>query len=591
MFLARALALLVFVSIASGHPTILVDPVIVEDGLDYVKSTTTPDKLEAPYADMRVDSFRKEIIHAEKDTTPETSATKADFAIVKRRFSLRKLIRKIVVWQDTHISLINATPYRWHMTYNSSYGLMEWDLNWPPYISPGESVTLRARNLPHLLRPNKDAAGEVTYELEGTRQPMSFQVQYRSGTHHEVFVQFRDQLKTLSNEVNSVHNLGLSPYPGGVGFMLAGKEGDFISNGAPKQWMQSQLAEIGDLPLRSIALTRSHNSGMWLPMHRIGFETAENVLTQSRSVYEQVSNGGVRVIDYHPMLTKNGRFIASTGYWLGPRYQGMKGPYLRIMIDQLNRFMYESPGELFIWDLSHEDARSRRRHFKMLNDADVELLREELKIIKHRANLRFRDKEDITFWPLKDFISPEHKDLGQSTVIIRVPSEWAKKGNFSAEEGFVSEENFPIGSHPIRTDKVDMFVKEQVVSLTEARPSRTAGMYNMNWFLTTGVLQAYNLGKALGVVPFLLERNREAWRTLYNQSWYAMSDTTYPNIITMNNVHGGSLKAMVMVINKCFVARRCGSLGGKVNIPEGEDKEENDEKKESNGEEKDGGEE
>ncbi|KAG5985532.1 hypothetical protein E4U52_001236, partial [Claviceps spartinae] len=86
IFLARALALLVPVSIASGHSTVLVDPVIVEDGLDHVKtkSTTTPDKLESPYADMRVASFRKEIIHAEKDTTPEASATKPDFAIVKR---------------------------------------------------------------------------------------------------------------------------------------------------------------------------------------------------------------------------------------------------------------------------------------------------------------------------------------------------------------------------------------------------------------------------------------------------------------------------------------------------------------------------
>ncbi|KAG5974242.1 hypothetical protein E4U58_003388 [Claviceps cyperi] len=581
MSLSRALALLVFVSIASGHPTVLVDPVIVEDGLDHVKSTTTPDKLGSPYADMQVASFRKEIIHAEKDTASETSATKPDLAFAKRGF------KQYIVWQDTHISLINATPYRWHMTYNSSYRLMEWDLNWPLYIYPGTSVTLRVNNLPHILLPSNDAAGEVTYEIEGTRQPASFQVQYRPGRRHRVFIQFLDQLKTLNNDVNSLHYLGLdnvvSPVAallggegslfGGVGFVIGGKEGDFISINGPKQWMQSQLAEIGDLPLRSIALPRSHNSGMWLPRYRIGLGQPENCLTQSRSIYDQVSSGGVRVIDYHPLMLKNKRYHASTGYWLGPKYHGMKGPELRLMIDQLNRFMYESPGELFIWDLSFPDARSANRHYKMLNDADLRRLHEELKVIKHRVDLRHLRKQDITLRPLKDFISPEHKQTGRSTVIIRVPSAWAKKGFFPAKEGFISEDNFPLNSHRVRTRKFTWFADNHVAALKEARPSRIAMMYNMEWFLHESTLDI------LKVMPSNLEFNNAVWPFFCNQLWSNLSDTTYPNMVSMDNVHGSSLKAMVMVINKCFVARRCGSLGGMVKMPEGVDEEVNDEKK------------
>ncbi|KAG6051564.1 hypothetical protein E4U39_000392 [Claviceps sp. Clav50 group G5] len=557
MSLARALALLVFVFIASGHPTVLVNPVIVEDGLDYVKSTTTPDKPGSPYADMRVDSFRKEIIHAEKDTTPETTATKPDFAIAKRRSG------RYVIWEDTHISLINATPYHWHMTYNGSYRLLEWDLKWPLDISPGQSVTLRVNNLPHNLLPSKDAFGEVTYELRGTRQPASFQVQYRSGLQHRVFIQFQDQLKTLNNEVNSVHYLGIRHIPGGVGFMLAGMEGEFISNDGPKQWMQSQLAEIGDLPLRSIALPRSHNSGMWLPSHRIGFGEAENSLTQTRSIYEQVSIGGVRVIDYHPLMGKNKRFHAGTGAWVGPRYHGMKGPGLRAIIDQLNRFMYEYPGELFIWDLHYDDARDANRHYKMLNEDNLRKLVEELKIIKHRANLEHLHEQDITFWRLKDLISPEHKEQGRSTVIIRVPFMWARTPYFSAKEGFISEDNFPLNSHEINTHRIETLVKGQFAALKEARPSRMTTMYNMDWRVN---MPTWGL---FGAVPSLLAWNLATWPALYNQFWYALSDTTYPNMITMDNVQGSSLKAMVMTINKCFVARRCGRLGGLVNLPEG----------------------
>ncbi|KAG6088757.1 hypothetical protein E4U15_005169 [Claviceps sp. LM218 group G6] len=593
-FLARALALLVPVSIASGHSTVLVDPVIVEDGLDHVKtkSTTTPDKLEYPYADMRIASFRKEIIHAEKDTTPEASATKPDFAIDKRG------MEKYFVWQDTHISLVNATPYRWHMISNSSYRLHEWDLYWPLHISPGETVTVRVNNIPHRQLPSKDAVGEVTYEIEGTRQPASFQVQYRSGMHHRVWVQFRDQLRTLNTAVNSEHYLGLDNVIGamgdllgganyllgGVGFVLAGKEGDFLSQDGPRQWMQAQLDEIGDLPLRSIALPRSHNSGMWLPSHRIGFGQPENCLTQSKSIYDQVRTGGVRVIDFHPLLLKNLRYHSATGFWLGPRYHGLKGPELRLMIDQLNRFMWEYPGELFIWDLSFADARSARRHYKMLNDGgDLKRLHEELKLIRHRLDLRYLHKQDITLRPLKEFISPELKKTGRSTVIIRVPSTWAKTGIFPAKEGFISEDYFPLSSHRIKNGEIGQFVKDHVAALKAARPSRMALMYNMAWFRAVPILEV------LSMRPSLHEFSKIAWPGFYTDIWSNLSDTTYPNMVSMDNIHGSALKAMVMVINKCFVARKCGSLGGMVKWSEDVDKEGNDEKNGDNGEENEGG--
>ncbi|KAG6102036.1 hypothetical protein E4U30_000429 [Claviceps sp. LM220 group G6] len=586
MFLARALALLVLVSIARGHSTILVDPVIVEDGLDHVKtkSTTTPDKLESPYADMRVASFRKEIIHAEKDTTPEASATKPDFAIDKRG------MERYFVWQDTHISLINATPYRWHMISNNSHRLHEWDLYWPLYISPGETVTVRVNNIPHRQLPSKDAVGEVIYEIEGTRQPASFQVQYRSGMHHRVYVQFRDQLRTLNTAVNSEHYLGLDNVIGGmgyllggVGFVLAGKEGDFLSQDGPRQWMQAQLDEIGDLPLRSIALPRSHNSGMWLPSHRIGFGQPENCLTQSRSIYDQVRTGGVRVIDFHPLLLKNLRYHSATGFWLGPRYHGLRGPELRLMIDQLNRFMWEYPGELFIWDLSFADARSARRHYKMLNHGgDLKRLHEELKRIRHRLDLRYLNKQDITLRPLKEFISPELKKTGRSTVIIRVPSTWAKTGLFPAKEGFISEDYFPLSSHGIKNKDVGQFVKNHVAALKAARPYRMAHMYNMAWFRAVPILEV------LSIRPSLHEFSKAAWPGFYTDIWSNLSDTTYPNMVSMDNVHGSALKAMVMVINKCFVARKCGSLGGMVKLPEDVDKQGNDEKEGGNGEEKEG---
>ncbi|KAG5968299.1 hypothetical protein E4U56_000386 [Claviceps arundinis] len=253
------------------------------------------------------------------------------------------------------------------------------------------------------------------------------------------------------------------------------------------------------------------------------------------------------------------------------------------MIDQLNRFMWEYPGEFFIWDLSYPDARSARRHYKMLNDGELKRLHEELKLIRHRLDLRYLNKQDITLRPLKEFVTPELKKTGRSTVIIRVPSTWAKKGLFPAKEGFISEDYFPLSTHRIKNKEIGQFVTDHVAALKAARPSRIALMYNMAWFRAVPILDL------LSMRPSLHEFSKVAWPGFYTDIWSNLSDTTYPNMVSMDNVHGSALKAMVMVINKCFVARKCGSLGGMVKWSEGVDKEGNDEKNGGNGEENEGG--
>ncbi|OAQ62080.1 LysM domain-containing protein [Pochonia chlamydosporia 170] len=468
------------------------------------------------------------------------------------------------VGRNTYISLINATPYNWTKTYNHSYQMNSWDSKWPKLMQPGESVTVYASIRFSPYHPMRDSAGETTYRIEGTKNPMSFQVQCRSGIVHEAYIQFLENLETLNNNKYTEHNLGFSRTPGGVGFVLAGTEDHFISNDGPLDWMQSQINEIGHLPLREITLPRSHHSGQWKNEKLVGGAQPANTQAHVLPLYDQLGNGGIRVLDIRPML-KGGVFHhGHVSVWNGMP-NGMLGATIKEMVDMQNKFMKDYPGELFIWDIHEHDARNGDKHFKSLDDEDRKKLYKELFRLQHRHALP--DGVDISTRPLNTLISERLRKRGRSCVIVRLPTSWATKKYFpGSKEGFLSGVNFPYKTRWSNTNKMKTLVEDQLRGLREARPSRSSQMYNMDWILTQQRSQAlFPLD-----LESIIELSGEAWKTLFQDLWNALTDETYPNWIALDNIHGNQHKALAMAINKCLAARNCGSLGGKVKVGGGE---------------------
>ena len=161
-----------------------------------------------------------------------------------------------------------------------------------------------------------------------------------------------------------------------------------------------------------------------------------------------------------------------------------------------------------------------------------------------RANVS--DGEDLTRRPLSYFVQPEQVRNGQSTVLIRLPTSWATKKHFpGAQHGFVSGINFPLRSHWSETIKEKKMVADRIESLRQARPSRGAEMFNMDWLLTQkGAQAAFPMA-----LESIIEMSGGAWKTLYGEGfWNQLSDSTYPNMITMDDIHGNHQKAMAMVM-------------------------------------------
>lgn len=460
--------------------------------------------------------------------------------------------RGILTQQDTHITLVNATPYRWRRGYNHTHQVITWS-RWPEYINPGESFQIRAA-VGNVWIPANSAA-EVAYHLEGTTKPMSFMVKYLSGVPHQTSIEYLEEFKTIADDKGSEHNLGWSKYPGGVGFVVSGVEDHFYAAEAPIPWMQTMIEMIGDLPLREISMVRSHNAGMYKSTGTVGFGNKFATQTQKKRVFDQLHLGGARVLDLRTAMSGS-KFYTGHGAFVLGSWNGQLGASFDEIIDDVNRFNDMYPGELIIIDMHSFETWNAKKRFRALNVKEREAALNALKRLRHRAVVP--DDEDLTTWKLNKFVGS-----GTSSVIVRINSSWLADGTRfpGGTEGFVTEVNFPANGHWSNTGDSHKLVADQLAILPMARPSRAAPVYNADWIIT--------LQGAAAAIPIwsLPEIAGMAWRDVYHQFWDAMTDITYPNWITLDDVSHEGGKTLVMAINQCLAARKCGQLSGKVTMP------------------------
>ncbi|KAK4075404.1 uncharacterized protein Triagg1_4525 [Trichoderma aggressivum f. europaeum] len=464
-------------------------------------------------------------------------------------------------WRDLpnpHFTLINATPYRWQRGYIHQYQMPDWETDFPQLIYPGELAAI-------LIQPSKgyknwaDSAAEVVYHLVGTSEPMSFMVKFNY-RHEALQVEFLESLSSMNNAKASVHDFDIKTFPyGASAFTIAGEEGDFITNDPPIGWMQAMLPELADKPLREIVLGRSHHSGLWYPHICIGLAMPGNTVTQSINLREQLGNGGIRVLDFRPLKTEDGfreiHGVRNNDPLGGKMFQGTEGATLSELIQTVNEFNRKYPGELIIWDVHGHDAWNKEEQFRPLNDSqeDRVALYNEFLALENRVVIP-DDVKDLSTYPLYRFIGNK-----TSAVLVNFDDVWRDKdidvfpGN---REGFVTGKILPL-SHPwSNTNNVNTMTKGQVAYFHAIRPVPQRRINIAEWILTLKGIQLLR--------DSILEQSGAAWRSLFANLWPATTSDSYPNWISVDNVRGNDLKTLVMAMNRCLVAKKCGVLGGKV---------------------------
>lgn len=456
---------------------------------------------------------------------------------------------RAIVEGSTIITLINATPYRWRRGYSNSYQMEKWDERFPKYIEPGQShrIFSAVGGGLHL----SDSAGEVAYHLEGTSKPMSFMVERRKGVKHPTFIRFLENFETKALGKKSVVDLGFHVFPGGSTFILAGKERNFVCTGPPKGWMQDMLPEIGHIPLRSIIMPRSHHVGMSRGKVRIGLGQAANTLCQTKTTKHQIEELGVRVLDVRPFLFQN-IYRAAHGTMVLGAWNGMLGESVKDIAEAVRTFHNTYPGELIIIDIPAPDTGYIFYGRQDMTDEQIEGLYKIL--ISLTKPLKLPDDEDITKWPLERFIGNK-----TSGTIIRVSQSWAEKKNFpGGQHGFVSDKNFPMNHRWSNKNTGKAMFRDQIEYIRRNRAGRDSRLFHADWVITQSAEDAVFPTRSINKMAL------ETYGGLYNDLWNATTDQVYPNWIATDNIHSSELTNFIMALNHCFVARECGSLGGKV---------------------------
>ncbi|KAH8170635.1 LysM domain-containing protein [Sarocladium implicatum] len=463
--------------------------------------------------------------------------------------------------EPRRFNVINATPYRWRRAIIHSYQIPDWNDAWPKSIESGQVVEVLTNKASN-GGSRKDTGAEVIYELDGTCKPMAFKLAFNPtrAQDPDVRVTFFDQLKTRWTRKGGVINLGQRIAYGGVNFLLAGTEDNFYSNEGPLGWMQEQLGDIGKYPLNQIVMPRSHHAGMVEGRQGVGLAHDKTTLTQTRSPYVQIATGGVRVLDFRPYERSKGTFSEGHFSSIAGLHHGMIGIGLGEIIDDINRFNRETPGELIILDFHDAESWVGKAKgpvdagkFRPLEEEDRARLWKALEKLEHRFSLP-HGAQNVHEMPLESFIG-----TGRSAVLIHVPDPWTSDNAYpGGPGGYVSNRNFPRTAYWSATSKPAVLVSEQASTLRSKKGGRGGKIHDAQWILRLGSIDYVT------PVQSLNELAQAAWGRLYSAVWRMVDGRVYPSWISFDAVETEEGKALAMAMNRCLVAGKCGKLGGKA---------------------------
>ncbi|KAH8786043.1 PLC-like phosphodiesterase [Hyaloscypha finlandica] len=453
-----------------------------------------------------------------------------------------------------YVTLINASPYDWKLTYSHSY-----QMDWQPaaLIPAGESHEQYLEWWYH-RGDIGDCAAEATYELVGSPRKEAFQLKATQSAGKDLQIQYLDNLSSLNNPENSLIPLGFE-HDGGVSFILSGDgTKPYVSSNPPPGWMQATLSTIGPKTLREISLPASHDAGMSEITQEWG-GIKHNTQTQSKPIGGQLIDGA-RWFDIRPVHSDGGfhtgHFSETWSNWfmklIGADVVGAKGRKIADIVADINSFTSKHEGELIILDLSHEmgDIKYWGTEWK-LSIEKWEYLYEALAEINDLWTVG-NPPQDYTSVPLSTFIQPGSK----SAVLVRIPGHAPLPRQTISEykviplSAFIQDSRLPFEGTYSDTDNPDHLATDQVSKLHSMRVASQSMMQRSTWTITVGLAKNLDIAnKGNSIIGQAVRAHRKLFSTL----WPAMSKTSYPNLIEVDDINS-QVTALCMGINDRFAS-------------------------------------
>ena len=337
---------------------------------------------------------------------------------------------------------------------------------------------------------------------------------------------------------------------GDVGNTIHGDDGDVTGTAAtaanlgpapPPNWMQTNLATLGNRALRNLAIPGSHDAGMnsFSDDSKTGFATEGNTRTQTLDLAGQLAAGS-RYFDIRPVIS-GGVFRAGHYSFISQirSFQGANGQLVSDMIDQINAFTTDNK-ELIVLNLSHDfNTDLANDSYRPFDQAEYERLLNDLLRLQNRFVAPGDPTTvDLTTLTLNDFIGS-----GNAAVVIIVESASISLGNF-ANQGFYDHAQFnAFNSFADKNDANEM-IADQLNKLNQQRP---ANYFLLSWTLTQQDQQ-------LVIGPSIRDLADTANALIFTKLIPALSNDKFPNIVFLDDFRS-FFTSLTLQINQNFSAQ------------------------------------
>lgn len=252
-----------------------------------------------------------------------------------------------------YITIVNLTPHRFVLdkgaTHSYQMDIFDWD-----DIPQGRSRQNVAAYTSKVGKNPVDDAGEAYYSIEGTNK--KFMV--RATTH------IPDDYPRRTVFDLSGMGLGQREYsdPGKespVTLVITGSDSYGFTASLRHgrgNWMKGMYDVIKDRILQHVFMPGTHDAGMSrISGNLASIGTAPNTQTQGITIYDQL-RAGSRMFDLRVGTVHNATHTDNYGYWVmhvnnekADVAIGNTGESLDEVIDEINRFTAENPGEIIIF--------------------------------------------------------------------------------------------------------------------------------------------------------------------------------------------------------------------------------------------------
>lgn len=462
------------------------------------------------------------------------------------------------VWRSMNkrYVIVNLTPHKFVVDGFHSY---QYDLQ-PKNLEPFSSLAIQYMISGGQSRVDDNA--EIYYKVEGTNRKFVVHL-----TTHDAKPVIRWDLTDMGLGSREIFN-DISQALVITGSIWNGFQSSLTTQRYHSNWMQSIKESLQNITVKDVIMPGTHDSAMSrISGKLLTGASAPNTQTQGRTIYDQLRMGArffdLRIASIHDIGTGNADFWGThVNNENDPACVGNTGQMLDEIIDQVNQFTRENPGEVIIMKVRYlvgiRNVPSLGPIF--WDQARIDRFIGLLKLVNNRCLNLDTTAENLIISKLLNM------NEGKGCVLFYLNPTRPNSDQkwYFPQDGVYSINNMTIKDDWAQQDRYDRMARHEIDGIPKARTS----IHVMQWLTSSieiNTAATWNVKEQaiIGVNPFL-----------YQDAVNAMGQDKYPTVILVDfigveNYNGDEVPTLATValgLNQAIHGSICKTDPGKQKL-------------------------